>query len=414
MDSTKDFLIRVTHELLYNIVYEANKISYGILSKRFIQKTSHRPMDFFGFGNKTDKGWLKFLKSIPSFQGRKSISLSDGDDESIYKMFNTTNFYEDEGRSTSVAKYREMLLIKCCQTMEGHFKNLRNCKDGHDNTPLHILAALPGLNYDCCALVNYMLKSGVDPLATNKDGQTFLHIIFGRYKPEKEFERSIESDVLWFSEQRVVTTKWFAEDRIFLLDALSEKLSQSQRISLMEAQDKYGNTVMHEFVLASPNINVNEAYVCELLLQFGAVVSVPNNCGKLPLGYTFNESVFNSLADAAPHARTDCHNPVLSVLMYSASLAFSSTSALLELVPDQSIIKPTNNSSINKALTQLTKLLRIVDNPSLVDTSTRWLPDDNGNVAIHIILIAIRLASYWMGILQRYNKDSNNIDGVTF
>jgi hypothetical protein len=62
MEVVKKFLIEVTKELLYNIVYEKKEIKYDILSEEFVKKTGHRPMNFFSFGNKAGHRWFKFIK----------------------------------------------------------------------------------------------------------------------------------------------------------------------------------------------------------------------------------------------------------------------------------------------------------------------------------------------------------------
>ena len=194
MESIRLFLKEVTKELLHNVVYEYNEIGYRNLSEIFEIKTAYRPMDFFGFGNEPGQGWLDFIEGIPGVQGRKKIyMLSDpnfdsSDEESdyensenIYKVFNKP--YLHLARSVTVAEYREIILIKCCKMID-NFDDLRNCQDANGNTPLHYIAALPGITHGCETLVKYLLQAGVDPLATNNDEQTFLHVIFGRFRAE--------------------------------------------------------------------------------------------------------------------------------------------------------------------------------------------------------------------------------------
>jgi hypothetical protein len=123
MESIKLFLKEVTEELLYNIVSIVNEIDYRSLSIIFEKKTGYRPMDFFGFGNHTGRGWLQFIRGIPGVQGKKNICIEDSndvyddsnsddseDENHVYKVFNSTYLYV--ATVTTVAQYREMILIK--------------------------------------------------------------------------------------------------------------------------------------------------------------------------------------------------------------------------------------------------------------------------------------------------------------
>ena len=403
----EEFLTEVTEELLYNIVFEANEIKYDILSKQFEERTGHRPMDFFGFGNKTGRGWFDFIKEIPGLQGKRKISISNGDDgnedrdsnsdEKIdYKTFNITYLKENGVNISSVAKYRGMLLIECCQIMKDNFNDLGKCKDGNGNTPLHFIAALPGLIYDCSTLVKYLLQAGVDPLATNKDGQNFLHIILGRCKAKGHTgAMCFSNDVS--TREHVPATKWFVEDRVELLDLLAEELSQAQTSLLVKAQDINGNTVMHEFALASPieEENFDEVQICQKLLKFGASLRIPTNFGNLPLHYALNPSVYDVLdwEGRLCWARNDSYDtPVLFILKYSAGLFFAETSAHSEL-SSYVLLSPMlmNKRSVHKAIKLVKNVTQILEK-YLVPTA--WIPDREGNVVISIILISIRLASY--------------------
>ena len=190
MESIYQFFEQVTTELLYNIVYNHDGIDYRDLSEIFEEKTGYRPMDFFGFGNATGQGWFDFIEGIPGVQGREVICIVNDpcfvfndvysdyeeiEDEHAYKVFNETHLES----VITVAEYREIILINCCEMID-NVHDLSHCKDAKGNTPLHFIAALPGLTYDCDTLVKYLLQAGVDPLATNNDGQTFLHKIFRR------------------------------------------------------------------------------------------------------------------------------------------------------------------------------------------------------------------------------------------
>ena len=112
MESIHQFLEEVTQELLYNIVYdhdESDEIDYHELSEIFEEKTGHRPMDFFGFGNETGQGWFDFIEGIPGLEGRENISIvsdqysdysdddsdnEDSEDKHVYKIFNETDLYD--------------------------------------------------------------------------------------------------------------------------------------------------------------------------------------------------------------------------------------------------------------------------------------------------------------------------------
>ena len=181
-------------------------------------------MDFFGFRDQTGRGFFDLIEGMSGVTGRKTISIvsdsysdsSDyegGEHEHVYKVFNETYLYP--ARSVTVAEYREMILINCCKMIEDD-DDLSHCKDSNGNTPLHYIATLPGITYGCDTLVKSLLQAGVDPLATNNNGQTFLHIIFGRFCAENG-----DNDELCFENTRVPKTQWFMKDRVALLKLLS-------------------------------------------------------------------------------------------------------------------------------------------------------------------------------------------------
>ena len=401
MKSIKKFLIEVTQEILYNIVFQANNIKYNILSEQFQNKTGYRPMEFFGFGNKTGRGWFEFIKEIPGLNGRRKVSIShgednkdgDSDEECAYEIFNTTMLKENGANSStiSVAKYREILLLECCRMMSKSFSDLANCKDADGNTPLHYIAALPGITYDCSTLVKYLLQAGVDPLATNMEKQTFLHVILSRVKwlsNEQYFSR-------WFARERVGITKWFVEDRVDLLDLLSEELSHAQTSVLVNTQDILGRTVLHEFAIASPieEQNFEEGQIYRRLINLGAIVRVTDICDASPLHYAFNPQVFSSLMDSGLSARAKDfkeNDSFLCMLKGSMELAFTDTSASIELTAEQLVRSMYQKRSIHKAAMLLKNLMEILQR----NFYQSWNPDETGNVAVNVILIGIRLSSY--------------------
>ncbi|CAB4042838.1 Serine threonine- kinase endoribonuclease ire-1, partial [Paramuricea clavata] len=408
MESIKLFLKEVTEELLYNIVYDENEIDYRNLSMIFEQKTGYQPMDFFGFGNQTGSGWMQFIRGIPGVQGKKNICIEDSTDvyddsnsddsedkDQVYKVFNSTNLYvatvSFSEVEVSVAEYREMILIKCCEMMEDNFADLSSCKDASGNTPLHLIAALPGIAFDCDTLVKYLLQAGVDPLAANNDGQTFLHIIFGRFQAQNV--------ALWFTNERLAKTKWFVKDRVELLELLSQELSPTYTTLLAKAQDNYGNTVLHEYALST---TVEHEFVvdkmCKKLLKFGASLRVTNNSGNVPLHYAYTPELFKIFLQngAVCRARNDRdESPVLFILKMSADFAFAQTSATAELA-DQAFVKTSSTRSVPGAVKLLKNLKSIVSqNKDAMETV--WIPDVKGNVPIDTVLIAIRIGSYDLG-----------------
>ena len=403
MESTYEFFSEVTKELLYNIVHDRDEINYRNLSKIFKKKTGYRPMDFFGYGNKTGQGWFDFIEGIPGVQGRKKISIlgdqysdsssedsdyEDNKDGLVYKLFNKTNLHP--ARSVTVAKYREMILIKCCEMID-NVDDLSNCMDSNGNTPLHFIAALLGINYGCDTLVKYLLQARVDPLATNNNGQTCLHIIFGRFCAEND-----DDDELCFKNTRVPKTRWFMKDRVDLLKLLTQNLSSTYTTMLAKAQDKNGNTAMHEYLLSTTVDEFTvEDNICKNLLEFGACLTIPNKSDEVPLHYAYTPELFKIFLQngAVCRRRNDRdESPVLFILKKSANLAFAETPAIAELA-DQTFMKTTLTKSVSGA-TKLLKNLKNIVSQNEEAKKTVWIPDVKGNIAVSVLLVAIRIESY--------------------
>ena len=398
MESIHLFLEEVTTELLYNIVYDHDEIDYRSLSEIFEEKTGYRPMDFFRFGNKTGDGWFEFIEGIPGVEGRIKISIvndqyykySNYKDGYVYKVFNKTRL----ASKITVAENRMIILIRCCK-MLGNVHNLNRCKDSNGNTPLHYIAALPGLTYDCDTLVKYLLQAGVDPLTTNKNGQTFLHIIFGRF--------------LVFINARVPKTQWFIEDTVKLLKLLSQNLSSTYTALLAKAQDKNGNTVLHEYLLSTTVEELNaEKKICKNLLQFGACLTIPNKSNEVPLHYAYTPELFQIFLQngAVCRRRNDRdESPVLFILKKSVDLAFAETSAIVELV-DQAFVnvKTDLNRSVPGAI-ELLKNLKNIISQNEEAKKTAWIPDVKGNIAVSVLLVAIRIGYYGLGTKPSKNKE---------
>ena len=161
MDTIQQFLEKVTQELLYNIVFDQKEIGYLALSDIFKMKTCYRPMEFFGFGNRTGRGWWDFIREIPGVRGTKNIFIKDSeyfyyfsdfedsvDENHVYEVFNWTIMNTASNSSVSVASYREMILITC-SFFFSHAVNFQfftkiewsSCRDPNGNTPLHFIAA---------------------------------------------------------------------------------------------------------------------------------------------------------------------------------------------------------------------------------------------------------------------------------
>ena len=392
MDSIKLFLKEVTEELLYNIVYDENEIDYWNVSTIFEKKTGYQPMDVFGFGNQTGRRWLDYTEYSNYVYNISNYDDSGEDEDHVYKEFNTTCLYLGKVSyfEVSVAQYREMILIKCCEIMKDNFDDLSSCKDANGNTPLHLIAALPGIT--CDTLVKYLLLAGVDPLAANNDGQTFLHIIFGRFQAQ-----NVADGTLWFKNERLAKAKWFVEDRVDLLELLFQELSPTYTALLAKAQDNNGNTVLHEYALSTKVEHefVEKDNICKQLLKFGASFRVANNSGNVPLHYAYTPELFKIFIQngAVYRARNDRdESPVLFILKLSAELAFAQTSATAELA-NQGFVKTTSTRSIDEAAKLLKNLKSIVtQNEDAMETV--WIPDVKGNVPIDIVLIAIRIGSY--------------------
>jgi serine/threonine protein kinase len=398
MDVVKLFLEEVTAELLYNTVHNEDSVTHSKLYDEFKKKTGHEPMELFGFANQTGCEFSHFVDAIPGLKrNARSIECDDsdlGDTQSVYKMFNSTYVKETGAVKISVADYREQLLIKCCEIMKDDFANLSSCKDVNDNTPLHLVAALPGVGYGCETLVKYLLKAGVDPFAANNNGQTFLHVIFGRFQTEVD-----SADAVCFTNERATTPKWFVEDRKALLKLVCEELSQAQISSLAKAQDIYGNTVLHECALSTTLQQelIQELKICTKLLELDAGLSlrIPNVNGEVPLHYAYNASIFVIFLHtetAVCRARNDRdETPVLFILKQSVGFAFSETSASAEIA-NLGFVK-TGNRNISKAVKLVENLTNIVSD-CVEARETVFIPDINGNVAIDVALIAIRTGSY--------------------
>ena len=397
MSLVKRFLEEVTEELLYNIVYDKGGITPSKLRRKFKKKTGYEPLEFFGFGNKSRHRWSDFIKGIPGLEiiddSDDEDIVSEKDDECVYTNFNATYLYEVD---LSVAEYREKLLLQCCEIMKDDFSDLSICEDINGNTPLHILAALPGLTYDCGTLVKYVLRAGVDPLEANDKGQTFLHIVFGKFQAEFDY-----FDHVWFGNERIPNTEWLIDDHKTLFKRLCVELSQAQFTALVKAQDEDGNTVLHECALSTAmqqELIQDQNKIVRKLCKLGKGVTlrIPNIRGEVPLHYASNPSVFKTFVqveDAVCRVRNDRdETAVLFMTKQSVEFAFAKRSASAE-VADQGFVEMKHDRNYGKAVELVKSLTSIVAENEEV-RETIFLPDKKGNVAIEIVLMAIRIASY--------------------
>ena len=295
----QSFFEEVTSELLYNIVHDLQddegEIGYKELSEEFEEKVGEQPMEFFGLGNITNEGWFDFLKqSYGLFLNGRYISIDD-DDEAVYEDYHTS--YLDNTQLQSVAKYREMLLIKACELIaKDGYANVKNRNKDSGNTALHLVAALPGVDRDEPTLFRYLLQAGADPLQETKEGLNVLHIIAGRMKAEEDYQE----DKLYFGSERVGESSWEIGHRQALLKILRKNVSPAHLAMLMSRPGRDGNTVIHEWVLSAsdvnqlgePTANLNETKIASKLLTFGGNVKIPNKFGLVPLHFAYNSAVF--------------------------------------------------------------------------------------------------------------------------
>ena len=406
MESVKLFLKEITHELLYNNVYQVGKIEVKDLHNEFRRKTGYWPMDFFGFGD--SHGWFDFITRMPVLELGNIISVCDINDErkDIYKIINEEYITENQKR-LRVLVYRESLLIKCCMIMKDYLAGVSRCKDANGNTPLHLIAALPGIFHNCPIMVKYLLQAGVDPLALNNDGQNFLHIICGRFQATND-----DNGALRFRNVRLICRgDWYDEGRATFLNILFKALPSAHITLLVTAQDKNGNTVMHEWLFSTPiesEFHFDEGGIFEKLLTYISplYLRLQNKSGEVPLHYAFNSKVFKSLLrnGAVVRARNDRdETPILFMLKIVADIAFTQSSLSTELA-GQGFVKTTSDIRNYYHDNLLDNLMNIVSESQEVK-HTAYIPDIEGNIAVDIVLIAIRLASYNSDIFYVFVDD---------
>ena len=139
------------------------------------------------------------------------------------------------------------------------------------------------------------------------------------------------------------------------------------------------------------------------IAQLWCKLKVINNSGEVPLHYAYSPELFKIFLQngAVCRRRNDRdESPVLFIAKKSVALAFAETSAVAELV-DEAFVVRTLTKSVSGAITLLNNL-KIIVSQNDDAKKTVWIPDVKGNVAVSVILAAIRIASY--GLLS-WNTD---------
>ncbi|CAB3999420.1 serine threonine- kinase endoribonuclease IRE1-like [Paramuricea clavata] len=446
MEFLKPFLVEVTEELLYNIVYNVNEvpIDYGTLSTEFKKKTGHHPMEFFGFGNVTEQEWPEFVKNVPGLEHWGDMvyvnhNFNENEDKraSVYRQNNNTSktlqsYYRP--KQTTVAAYREEFLILSCKMIERNFANLGEyCQDDRDNTPLHYVAALPGHYLQNVSqfsvtlpLVKNLLRIGINPLIVNDTSQNFLHTITCAFEEEEEtvldwfgYDENVYSYYAsepfsdYFTNGNPTYFHQYVQERKAVINLISTELTPEQQTLLVNAQDCWGNTVMHEWAKIISILCVDDydpfagkIFLEKLVNELGAGLRLQNDKEEVALHHAFHPTIFRTLLeikedswdDNKPLCRTrNCHDKtaVFSMLKRLVEFAFVGTSVFKEL-SDLCFLGIRQNESvtvsIEKAITMLQEFTYLVAKKQEV-RKTLWISDEKGNCIVDIILIAIRLGS---------------------
>ncbi|XP_046843496.1 uncharacterized protein LOC124437572 isoform X1 [Xenia sp. Carnegie-2017] len=386
--SVRNFLVEIMSQLVYNIVNKAdNVVNYSDLYHRFKQKTGFEMEEFLDlYGNDvSEDDLMDVIRDIPG--------LKFDEDDDIYVV--------DDGSSScshskKLSQHRGKILISCAKLLiyKDETDDINKCFDESRNTALHILITLPGISDDRNLLKN-LFNAGVNPFAVNEEGKTFLHVLFGEC-----YYKSIGH--IFYNIPKRAYAKLFDKDREAVLELVTDRLSPAEVASLCKMPDKEGNTVLHYFALSTSfeTLSAIESTTCRMLIELDEkqCLRIPNTLGNVPLHYTFNPSIFSIFAEtqnANYIARNDNgETPVFYILKTSVSLAFAQTVGFSELKLEGLV-----GDSYTRDITTANKLLQNLKNIITVNNEamkTVWSPDNEDNVAIDIILIAIRIASYCM------------------
>ena len=398
MASLHSFLVEVTQELLYNIVYDVcnnsdcnEGIQFCQLSEKFELKFGHRPTRFFGC-NDNDQKWVGFLKSSPGLQFHKDY-VTICDNSVLYKKYNTTKMRlqdnQDEKISITVAYYREILIDKACKLISPETEAKT---DAFGNTPLHLIASLPCMDHKS-TLVKHLVDAGFEVMKKNNNGQTILHIIAGRMQANvcKTENDELDVDCETLENSKFDGSTWPADARINPIIHLSEMLSIDSLTVLSNIPDKFGNTAMHEWVLSLSSITshglqlgVGEAdkEIGLKLQSFGANLRQQNNSGEIPLHFAYNSEVFQFLLDkSVPNVALACcrtrneheETPFLRILKYATERVCNAEG---------------EEANIQIAVFMLRELERIAKNEHVLKAAL--LRDKGGNSAVDVILITLK------------------------
>ena len=441
MEFLKPFLVEVTEELLYNIVYNVSDvlpIDCGTLSTKFKEKTGHHPMEFFGFGNVTEQEWPDFVENVPGLEYWEDIVYVNQSIEdkraSVYRQNNNTSTTfgsYHRNKQTTVATYREEFLILSCEMIKRNFSNLgKYCQNYKGNTPLHFVAALPGHYLQdegqfsaTLPLVKNLLRIGINPLTINWTGQNFLHTITCAFEEDIYYYYASKPFSLYFTNSDATYFYQYVRERMAVIDLLSTELTPEQRTLLVNAQDRWGNTVMHEWAKITSMLFVDGyhpsgfvygyhpsgQHILEKLVdELGAGLRLQNDEEEVALHHAFHPTIFRTLLEIKemsmdnnkPLCRTrNSHDEttVFSMLKRLVGFAFVGTSVCKEL-SDLCFLGIRNidvsvTVSIEKAITMLQQFTDLVAKKQEV-WKTLWISDEKGNCIVDIILIAIRLGSY--------------------
>ncbi|XP_046841759.1 uncharacterized protein LOC124435860 [Xenia sp. Carnegie-2017] len=387
-NSARKFLKEIMSQLVKNIVNKANKhlVCHSQLCRRFKEKTGFEMEEFLdidGCGVSEDDV-MDVIRDVPGLSVSYDKYFIDGS--------------VSLSHSNKLVKNREKILVSCAKLVidKKEMYDMDKCIDELGNSPLHVLMTLPGIKDDGYLLEN-LFNTGVNPLAVNKNRETFLHVLFG----ECHF-KSIGHIFFDLAKERKErkNAKLFDEDRKAVLEFVSDNISPDKLASLFEAQDEKGNTVLHDFALSTA-IHDKWAYestTCRKLLEFEGKQSlmIPNREGNVPLHYAFNPSIFRIFVETW---KTNCRErndrletPVLYILKMSVALAFIQKDEFDELNLEE-FVTNINRRNVPTAVKLLQNLQEIItDNEETKETV--WIPDVKGNIPIDIILIAIRITSY--------------------
>ena len=419
----KPFLLEVTKELLYNIVsnHRLHSIDYSSLYNEFNEKTGHEPTIFFGFGNVSGQEWPDFLNNVPGLertQGRRrQVRITDSVDVGramVYRQNNTT--YLNGDFKETIAAYRERFLVMSCKMIKKNFPNLNRCKDKMDNTPLHLIAALPGhyvQSDGTVPLVKYLIQAGVDPMILSSNRRNFLHTISWSFVEEDMgyVNRWVSENEYFYYFICTINSVRYMKERSAILNTLLVKLTPEQLHSLVSTKDSLGNTVVHGWAHLMSILNVEDDFqptssFLNKLFSFDTRTDCSDEDvdGSVALHYAFHPKVFKIfLLKKKFDCRITNHagaTPVWTMLQHLAVLAFNDTSAFEEIKDlfscgncDYKWMKYTKKVFIEEATNMIQQFLDLVSYNEDVREAL-GIPDRNNNYLINVVLCTIRVASY--------------------